>query len=84
MTIAEMARATRSCEDFLAFLVQLAEDHRVNRAAWTNDELATFLAAMAAWLQDMDGYYDSRGEDVSSMGPWRLFSDVMMAARCYE
>lgn len=51
---------------------------------WTNAELSAFLEASAAWLADSDGYYAARGEEARDLSPWRLFADMLMAARFYE
>ena len=46
--------------------------------------LASFLAAMSAWSEDMEGFYENSGEDLASLPPWRVLADILMAARVYE
>jgi hypothetical protein len=84
MTLAERARSVRSREDLVAFLEALAADFTANRGTWTNTDLSSFLDAMAAWSEDMDGFYATGGEDLATVPPWRVLADILMAARIYE
>jgi len=84
MTLAERARAVRTREDLVAFVEALAADYGNNQATWTNTDLASFLAAMSAWSEDMEGFYENSGEDLASLSPWRVLADILMAARVYE
>jgi hypothetical protein len=84
MPLAENARAVQTREDFAAFVAELKADLDANRAGWTNDDLASYLDAMAAWVRDMEGYYENAGERLSELPPWRVLADVLMAARVYE
>jgi hypothetical protein len=80
----EQARAVQTRDDLVAFLAALRSDLVSNRAAWTNSDLTTFLDAMSAWTEDMDGFYANNGEDLGSLPPWRVLADILMAARVYE
>jgi hypothetical protein len=84
MTLAERARSVRTREDLVAFVEALAADYGTNQSTWTNTDLASFLAAMLAWSEDMDGFYENAGEDLASLPPWRVLADILMAARVYE
>ena len=61
MKLSERARAVRTCDDLVAFLEALSADHGANKSTWTNTDLASFLAAMAAWSEDMEGFYENAG-----------------------
>nr|WP_136518146.1 hypothetical protein [Cellulomonas telluris] len=52
--------------------------------SWANDSLEAFLESMAAWLDDMDGYFASRGSHAPSEPTWRLIGQMALAARVYE
>lgn len=82
--LSERARAVRTREDLVAFIDALAADYRADRLAWTNTDLASFLAAMSAWSEDMEGFYENGGEHLASLPPWRVLADILMAARIYE
>lgn len=84
MTLAEQARAVRSREDLVAFLEALAADYGTDPSGWTNGDLPSFLTAMSAWSEDMEGFYANGGEDIASLPVWRVVADILMAARVYE
>lgn len=84
MTLAERARTVQTREDFTVFLHAFCAEARASQASWANADLSAFLVAMSAWSEDMDGYYEKCGEDVGSLSPWRVFADILMAARVYE
>lgn len=84
MTLSERAHAVRTREDFVAFAAALVTDHESHLATWTNKDLASFLAAISSWSEDMDGYYENTGEALSTLSPWRVMADILMAARVYE
>lgn len=76
-------------DDFVSFLEQLCQQLREGRDEWTNTSLQDFLEALAAWAEDMDGYYANIGLaqqiDLSKERvPWRVFADMLLAARVYE
>ena len=84
MTLAECARAVQTREDLAAFVAKLKADLDANPSEWTNADLASFLEAMAGWIQDMEGYYQNSGQRLSELSPWKIVADVLMAARMYE
>lgn len=84
MTLAERARSVQTREDLAAFVAELKADLDANPGEWTNADLASFLEAMAAWIQDMEGYYENTGQKLSQLSPWKIVADVLMAARMYE
>ncbi len=65
-------------------LRQMANDFDANRAAWENADLESFLRAAAAWVEDMDGYYESLGEPAPQEPTWAVVADVFRAAKSYE
>ncbi|MGH2599621.1 MAG: DUF7660 family protein, partial [Dehalococcoidia bacterium] len=44
----------------------------------------SYLSAMAAWAEDMDGYYENRGDPVPKQPSWRTLGELLLAARVYE
>jgi hypothetical protein len=84
MTLAEVARTVQTRADLAAFIAQLKADFDANGGDWQNTDLSSFLEAMAAWIEDMNGYYQNAGEKVSELPPWRILADVLIAARMYE
>ena len=47
-------------------------------------DLPAFLEAMAAWVEDMEGYYQNRGEELPDQPRWRTLGEILLAARVYE
>ena len=72
-----------SRDDFIAAVHEMRSDQLHNPAAWENHDLPSFLAAIAAWTEDMDGYYANIGQPVPD-NPWQLMADILRAAKCYE
>jgi hypothetical protein len=70
--------------DLSKFLNQLSMDCRDNPRSWENDTLESFLRALAAWTEDMDGYYTNRGQPVPVVPEWKTLAEMLMGARCYE
>jgi hypothetical protein len=84
MTIEDQAGTIRTREDLVAFIHAFYAEYRANGVTWENADLGAFLEAMAGWAHDMDGYYANLNEDLGSLPPWRVFADLLMAARMYE
>lgn len=66
------------------FILKLAEDLRQHPDRWENVDLGSYLEAMAAWLEDMDGYYANKGMRAPDVPSWGLLAEVLQAARIYE
>ena len=66
-----------SREDFVCFVRDLLQGYRHKPDAWENRDLETYLEAIAAWVEDMDGYYGNRGEPVPPQPSWKLFGEVL-------
>lgn len=73
-------------QDFGRFLAAMAEDLRKNPDDWATTDLAEFLAA-AAWFsgQPLAAFHENvRGEPVPEHATWRIFADILAAARVVE
>ena len=82
--IAEQVDTIRTREDLVAFLRDFHKDYRENSGSWENKDLSSFLEALAAWAEDMEGYYLNRGESVPNTPEWRTFASLLIAAKMYE
>lgn len=67
-----------------AFVAELTADFRANGGTWENRELLSFLEAMGRWISDMERYYQNTSQELAALPPWRVFADILMAARVYE
>ncbi len=74
----------QSREDFIIFVKNLLEDLHKNPEAWENKNLESFIRALAAWIEDMDGYYTNQGKAIPQQINWKFISDMLLAAKFYE
>jgi len=70
--------------EFSEFVLALLKDFRDNQASWENQDLPSFLEAMSAWIEDMDGFYANQGKEIQTDIPWQIFADILFASRVYE
>lgn len=70
--------------DFVRFVKMLADDLKNNPERWSNMTLPVFLEAIAGWVEDMDGYYTNKGLSVPSNVDWKVFAEILSAAKVYE
>jgi heme oxygenase len=78
-----------SRETFLEFLTALKADFEQNGSKWENRSLQDFIRALSDWAVDMDGYYENVGLSTElrldrELVKWRVFADMLAAARIYE
>lgn len=84
MELREQAEKIQTRDDFVIFIHHLVRDLRTCPEQWENTSLEAYLTAMAAWVQDMDGYYRNRGEQVPQHLTWKHVGEILLAARIYE
>jgi hypothetical protein len=64
-------------QSFIKFLERLQDDLLHNRDKWENDTLEKFLDAMAAYAQDVQGYYNNTNQQVNAdEASWKVFADI--------
>jgi hypothetical protein len=74
-----------SRSDLIRFIYALQEDLNQHTEEWENNDLHSYLGALAAFLGDAGGYYRNRKEDVDADLPsWRLLADSLQAASVYD
>ncbi len=71
-------------DEFVNFVECLARDLATNPAQWENARLGDFLEAVAAWTNDMDGYYANNQLPIPSVPTWATFAQILLAAKHYE
>ena len=72
-------------EQFIDFLSSHISKCQQTDIQSTNDDLVSYLNALRGFACDMDGYYRNRGKKVDLARPgWRVFADLLEAARIYE
>lgn len=84
MNILSDVESISSRDDFVLFVIELSRDFHANGLRWENNDLGSYLAALAAWVKDMEGFYSSRGQSTPQQPQWKDLANMMMAARVYE
>lgn len=84
MTRTETNGSVGGRELVIRVLADLSRELESGRSAgWENDTLASYLEAMAGWLEDCDGFYANQGRPLPT-NPWEILADALRAARIYE
>ena len=81
---AERINMIETREDLAKFVNNLANDRKNDAKSWENCSLESYLAAIAAWIEDMDGYYLNRNERPPIAPEWKTFAQILAAAKSYE
>jgi hypothetical protein len=84
VVLSEMVEQIDSREAFVTFLRTLFHDLKQRPGEWGNHDLASFLEAMAAWVEDMDGYFQNQEGNVPDQPTWKTLGQILLAARVYE
>jgi len=71
-------------EDLALFVQELAHSLRTKPQEWENVSLPEYLEAMAAWIEDADGYYANAGKPVPQQPSWQNLAEILLAAKHYE
>ena len=71
----------RSPEDLADFLKGLAEDARLHPSGWEHREVADYLSAIAAWVEDQG---DFRTPGLLRGNIWRDMARMFLAGKSYE
>ncbi|MEA4918879.1 hypothetical protein [Proteiniphilum sp.] len=73
-----------SKEDFVNFVEILVADLNSNPNEWVNKNLSEYLEGIASWTEDMEGYYQNNNIPVPENVNWKVFANILMAAKMYE
>jgi hypothetical protein len=74
----------RSREDLVQFVAALRVDLERNVESWENPSLDRYLDALSAWINDMPGWFQNRGEAEAAQPDWSLVAQMLYAATIYE
>ncbi len=70
--------------DLANFVKNLARESSIKTEEWENNDLESYLEALSAWIEDMDGYYLNRGEKFPEQPSWLNIAQMLQAATIYE
>ncbi|MDQ0990981.1 hypothetical protein [Streptomyces sp. V3I7] len=71
-------------EGLAAFVRALQRSHAEHGSSWENADLSSFLEALAAWIDDADGWYSNTDRELPPGGDWTFFARALQAATVYE
>ena len=72
-------------EDFIVFLKEYYMEFKKNGKNWENNNLDSFLEALLAYAEDVDGYYiNISKKELIGKASWRSFADLLCGAAIYE
>lgn len=74
----------RSRSEFIDFVHHLLRDLKDHPDRYENRDVYSYLEALAAWTEDMDGYFEGRGEQAPDTPSWSLLAQILQAASIYE
>jgi hypothetical protein len=74
----------RSPHDLAEFIRLLRQNYVDNPQSWENDNLSAYLDAMAAWVDDSEGYFKNHSQPLPDPEMWKLIALVLYAATMYE
>ena len=80
----EQINSIKTREDLARFVNKLSAEYKEAPGSWENGSLQAFLDALAAWIEDMDGYFQNQNQPVPINPEWKTFGQMLAAARYYE
>jgi hypothetical protein len=80
----EQVATIETREELVGFINALRRDLIANPSQWENSTLDTFLAALASWTEDMEGFYVNQGREIPKTPSWKTVGEMLAAARVYE
>ena len=84
MKLSDQVELIQEREDFVTFVHALLKRLKESSQTWENRDLESYLEAMAAWVEDMDGYFQNIGQAVPKNPSWKLLAQILIAASIYE
>lgn len=76
--IYEFYKTVENKQDFEEFLSLLKEDFEKNSQTWENDRLELFLDALYGYN------FGTNSEEKDIKPTWKLFAEILLAAKVYE
>ena len=72
-------------QTFVILLDLMLQELQQEPGNWANATLPDFLAALSAYANDIQGYYDNtQAHKSADEAAWSTFADILKGARVYE
>nr|WP_202909376.1 hypothetical protein [Chitinophaga rupis] len=63
----------------------MLQDLKKHPENWENNNLESFLEALSAYAEDIQGYYDNTQQSINAEeASWQVFADMFKGAVVYE
>jgi hypothetical protein len=82
--LTDMVEQIQNHEDLAAFSRALLKNFKEKPQEWENDDLGSFLEALGAWVEDMNGFYQAKGGAIPLQPSWKMLAQILLAAKVYE
>lgn len=79
-----MEKKIETKDDFIRFLESHLDDLKNHPNDWENKTLPDYLEAIINWTEDMEGYYINNHLPIPNNVNWKVFADILIAAKIYE
>ena len=80
----EIIYGINSKEDFVNFVELLASNLKNNPEEWANKTLPEYLESISSWTEDMEGHYQNNDISIPENVNWKVFANILIAAKMYE
>ena len=84
MDFSNLINGISSKEDLVDFLYNLSDDKRVNETQWENKDVESYIEGIAAWIEDMEGYYKNTGKEMPQNVDWSFIATLLYVGKIYE
>lgn len=84
MDFAKTVNKIENKNDFLEFMEHLIRNLKESPDEWENKTLEDYLDALLSWVENMDGYYENTNQSIPKNLDWKVFADILIAAKMYE
>ena len=84
MISSEIIEGIKGPLELAEFVKVLHKSYVDNPQSWENDNLATYLDAIAAWVLDSDGYFRNNNQPLPNPETWKVVAMILYAATMYE
>lgn len=71
-------------EDLVVFIQELLKDFQENKENWENITLERYLETLAAYFNDINGFYANQGRTIPEQPDWEMIAVALKGASMYE
>lgn len=80
----DKVNAIKNKEDFLVFISEFRDTLIKNPDSWTNNDLSSYLEDLSICVEGMEQFYINTKQTVPENIDWKVFADILIAAKMYK